>query len=147
MSIEESTEARVKCPACAELILPDAKLCRFCGTKLEAKSPKPRRWPYVVGAIAAVFAIMVMIGSSADYQASETKMHEANILYAGGLTDSQLDSYADQIAAAANVSHSEASTMVVTLLRDHIAPGAWVSTAQASASMAKLENDGVLQTH
>ena len=30
-----STSDRIKCPTCAELILPDAKICRFCGYKLK----------------------------------------------------------------------------------------------------------------
>lgn len=28
------TDYRIKCPHCAELILPDAKVCRFCGNNL-----------------------------------------------------------------------------------------------------------------
>jgi hypothetical protein len=31
-------EQRVPCPYCAELILPGAKICRFCGRELPARS-------------------------------------------------------------------------------------------------------------
>ncbi len=32
-----SEAARVPCPFCAELILPEAKVCRFCGRELPAQ--------------------------------------------------------------------------------------------------------------
>jgi hypothetical protein len=34
---KSENEKRIKCPFCAELILPEAKICRFCHSNLEEK--------------------------------------------------------------------------------------------------------------
>jgi len=33
-NISSPLSNRIKCPRCAEMIMPDAKICRFCGYKL-----------------------------------------------------------------------------------------------------------------
>ncbi len=37
----QADDARVPCPACAELILPSAKLCKHCGTSLSPMAVAP----------------------------------------------------------------------------------------------------------
>lgn len=36
-SLEPATVSRVPCPRCAEMIMPQAKVCRYCGAKLEGE--------------------------------------------------------------------------------------------------------------
>jgi len=33
-SLDKGPAQRIPCPYCAEMILPDAKVCRFCGREL-----------------------------------------------------------------------------------------------------------------
>lgn len=35
------TQPRIKCPQCAEWILPDAKICRYCGSKIQSNNVEP----------------------------------------------------------------------------------------------------------
>jgi hypothetical protein len=37
MAQDRDTEERIPCPMCAEMILPHAKICRFCKTELKTK--------------------------------------------------------------------------------------------------------------
>lgn len=37
VNVSNENSGRVKCPRCAELIMPDAKVCRFCGYELLQK--------------------------------------------------------------------------------------------------------------
>ena len=34
------TQGRVSCPHCAELIQPEARVCRFCQREIESKNPR-----------------------------------------------------------------------------------------------------------
>jgi len=62
LPVEEDPEPapeRIPCPACAELILPDASVCRFCGHVIKSlQGPAARRLniPAVVSLALAIFA-------------------------------------------------------------------------------------------
>jgi hypothetical protein len=43
MNQDSSENQRIKCPFCAELILPDAKICRFCRSDLGKDSAAPEK--------------------------------------------------------------------------------------------------------
>ena len=41
--IDPPEPKRVPCPVCAEMIMPDAKKCRFCGTEIAPPAPQVRK--------------------------------------------------------------------------------------------------------
>lgn len=43
MNQDSSEPKRIKCPFCAELILPDAKICRFCRSDLLKNATEPEK--------------------------------------------------------------------------------------------------------
>jgi hypothetical protein len=75
-----------------------------------------------------VVAVVVMIWAVNDYRESEHRLHNVYVLYptAQRLTDADLDSYADKVAAAANVSQYRGRRIVEALLRARIDPGVWI---------------------
>lgn len=60
----------VKCPKCAELIQPEAKICRFCGAKFNNNVGFMPWWAWIV---CAVFLLYIIgSGDSATTDADET---------------------------------------------------------------------------
>ncbi|MDN5279396.1 MAG: hypothetical protein PWR01_3361 [Clostridiales bacterium] len=55
---------RVKCPFCAEFIMPDAKLCRFCKSKLDGGHTDSKS-PQSIGVFKAIILNLVCPGLTA----------------------------------------------------------------------------------
>jgi len=94
----------------------------------------------VLGAI-----IVAAIWAQDSYRVSEARLHDAYILYRADrpLTYAQLDTYADQVADAANVSQFRGRLIVEAFLQRHVTPDRWIEIARMSPHYAASEGDRI----
>ncbi|MGA7673504.1 MAG: hypothetical protein WCA78_00485 [Rhizomicrobium sp.] len=138
-----------RCPFCAEQIQADAKVCRFCSRSQVPN--KPSHIGRVIGISAAVivgiFVAIIFIGSHigpGSFNGTNNRLYEAVQVYSTGITNDEADRHVDEIAQAADISHSEAEDIAISFARAKIDPSLWTKLAKTSATMARLKRDGVI---